>query len=407
MSIPYYSTGQNTFNFPRVNDKSYVEFPFQDLGDRDSKIYHVNCTMRKDGYRKDQIYSFALAGLSSGNGTYTLVPDALIGTRQYYEATIGGNIHRVYNSSSKWYIIDSIDSDPLFIQTDSKEYPFPWNVPAWTALSGSGTPAFTTFNVIPSLDVTLDASNVKALGLPVDFYDSNAYYIGDHNHSVDGDMISFDRQFANIPSANSVNSGTEIYTFPGLPVVAGTGSAINITNMSSADNVVTLTTASAHGMSAGDLGYVFFKVTGTLYGGTRTFYVSGNKEALTGTTGSTFKFRYHLDLYTLVSGTIKPNATNGRRSVSRTSPTEIVREYFLPGVSSGISNPQDIAVEAPFGGYDYATGSQITTLSSSSTPTADEYVDILNSDGYLVMHENVKRWKGNILVKESKQIRAL
>jgi hypothetical protein len=109
----------------------------------------------------------------------------------------------------------------------------------------------------------------------------------------------------------------------------------------------------------------------------------------------------------LVSGTIKPNATNGRRSVSRTSPTEIVREYFLPGVSSGISNPQDIAVEAPFGGYDYATGSQITTLSSSSTPTADEYVDILNSDGYLVMHENVKRWKGNILVKESKQIRAL
>lgn len=409
MSIPYYSTGQPVFNTPRVNQDSYIEFPFQDLGDTDTKIYHLTCTMRKDAYHKINTYSIVLSGLSDGNGTYVLSPDNTVDSRPFWDATIGSNLHRIYHSSGLWQIADMVDFTPYAYQTDTTTtYQFPWDVPSWTVVLGTGTPVLTTSKMIPDLDATLTINNALVQGFPTNFHDSTAYFIGDYNHSVDGDMITFDRQFANIPSSSTINSGTEIYSFPGLPSVAGSASNININSISVSNNQTTFTLASAHGMSVGDYAFLNYKVTRTIGTTTYTSYYYSFAQAITGTTGSTFVAKGGIEGQVLVgTGTFKPNATKGRKQVSRTSPTEIVRDYFLPGVSAGITEPQDITLDDPFVAYRYSEGNEVKTLSSTTTPTADEYRDIVATDGYLTRSVDVKKWKGNILVRETKQIRAI
>jgi hypothetical protein len=409
MSIPYYSTGQPVFNTPRVNQDSYIEFPFQDLGDTDTKIYHLTCSMRKDAYHKESIYSIVLSGLSDGNGTYILVPDSTVDNRPYWDVTIGGNLHRIYSSGGLWHISDLTDFTPFAYQTNTTaRYQFPWDVPSWTVAVGTGTPVLTTTKLIPDLDSTLTSNNALVQGLPANFQDSSAYFIGDYNHSVDGDMITFDRQYANIPSSSTINSGTEIYSFPGLPSVAGSALNISINSISVSNNQTTLTLASAHGMSVGEYAFIAYKATRTIGYVTYTSYYYSYAKAITGTTGSTFVVKGGIEGQTLVStGTFRPNATRGRSQVSRTSPTEIVRDYFLPNVSAGITEPQDITLSQPFVAYRYSEGNEVKTLSTTTTPTASEYRDIVATDGYLTRSTDVKKWKGNILVRETKQIRAI
>lgn len=259
-----------------------------------------------------------------------------------------------------------------------------------------------------ALDTTMaSAANADVTSLPF-AADANAYHIGDYNHQIiDGIFRSFERKFANIPSVHADNSGTEIFTFPGLRSTAGVGTRTTVISSSSFNNQVTLSLAAAHGMSVGDDMRVYLRYSRTANGRFYSVTLNGNRTVTAVPSSTSVTFRSYLVGYTLSSGYIYPNATRGRLQVSRVSPTQIVSEYFLPGVTSGISNPQDIPIEQPFEAYLYTEGNEVTQLTSSTTPTNAEYIEIMDQDGYLIMQENVKQWMGNILVKESKQIRAM
>jgi len=260
-----------------------------------------------------------------------------------------------------------------------------------------------------ALDVTMaDATNAGVIDLPF-AEDSNAYFVGDYNKiKIEGGLVRFDRQFANIPASTVDPAGSEIFTFPGLPSTAGTGTAISISSASVSNNVVTLSLASAHGMSSGDnfryriRGYV------TRYG--RNYYNNfyGNGVCITGTTGSTIKlYTYLPDSFTFETGYVYPFSSRGRKQVSRKSSTQFEYDYFLPGVTAGITSSQQITLPQRFEAFRYAEGNTVETLTSSTEPTNTEYNEIVDSDGFLVLDSGISRWKGNIIRRTVKSIRAI
>jgi hypothetical protein len=252
-----------------------------------------------------------------------------------------------------------------------------------------------------------DAATADVTSLPF-AGDSSAYFIGDSNHqNVDGAFRSFIRQFSNIPQPNTINSGTEVYNFPGLQSTAGVGSTITVNTLTSNNNVVSINTATAHGLSAGDTFSCQLKIQYLFNNRWKsTTYIAGIKTALSASGGS-ITFRGSWNITNFLGGFINPNATRGRQQVSRVSSTQIERTYYLPGVTGGITDAQDVAVEQPFAPYYYTEGNDVTFLRSNTTPTNNEYNQLIADDGYLILNEDVKAWKGNILVKESKQIRAI
>jgi len=260
-----------------------------------------------------------------------------------------------------------------------------------------------------ALDVTMaDATNADVIDLPFGA-DADAYFVGDYNKTkIEGGLVRFDRQFANIPASTVDPAGSEIFTFPGLPSTAGTGTKISISSASVSNNVITLSLASAHGMSSGDNFRYYIRGYVTRYGRNYYNYFYGNGVCITGTSGSTIKlYTYLPDSFTFANGYVYPFASRGRKQVSRKSSTQFEYDYFLPGVSAGIASSQEITLPQRFEAYRYTEGNTVETLSYTTEPTNTEYNEIVDSDGFLVLDSGISRWKGNIIRRSVKSIRAI
>ena len=260
-----------------------------------------------------------------------------------------------------------------------------------------------------ALDTTMaNASNADVISLPFTA-DAAAYHVGDFGKAkIDGGLTRFDRQFANIPQPAVDPAGSEIFTFPGLPSTAGVGSIILINSASVSSGVITLNLASAHGMTTGDNFTFYIKGYTTING--RNYYSSyrGNSACITGTAGIIIKlYTYFPSGFTLTYGYVYPFASRGRQQVSRKSSTQFEYDYFLPGVSAGITTSQEISLPQRFEPYYYTEGNTVQSLNSATTPTNIEYNEIINSDGFLVLDSGVERWKGNIVRRTVKSIRAI
>jgi hypothetical protein len=205
-------------------------------------------------------------------------------------------------------------------------------------------------------------------------------------------------------------AGSEIFTFPGLPSTAGVGSPIAVNSASIASGVVTLNLSSAHGMANGDSFRYWLQTHYSTSTNSASFnsVLNGHANCLTGTTGSTIKTPIAMSsLTTTIVGYVYPFSARGRQQVSRKSSTQIEYDYFLPGVSDAISSSQDIALPQRFEPYYHLDGNSVESLTSATTPTSIEYNEIVNSDGFLVLDSGVERWKGNILRRTVKSIRAI
>lgn len=259
-----------------------------------------------------------------------------------------------------------------------------------------------------ALDTTMaSASNADVLALPFTA-DANAYFVGDFNHRVtDGALLEFDRQFATIPATNVDYPGTEFFTFPGMPNMAS-GSYINITSNSYNSGISTFTTASAHGMSSGDLFMIIYTYyTGSSDPFSRYVTVTTFLTCTTGTTGSTIKSLTTVGSITYsATASIIPNATRGRDSLNLSSSTKIINEYFLPGVTTNITSTQDIDLFETFSVYDTNTGKIANSLTIYTIPTILEYNQLVVNRDYLIAGCGIQRYKGNIYVRKTKEITA-
>jgi len=259
-----------------------------------------------------------------------------------------------------------------------------------------------------ALDTTMaSASNADVLTLPFTA-DTSAYFVGDFNHRVkDGALLEFDRQFATIPATNVDYPGTEFFNFPGFPNTAS-GSSINVNSTSYSNGVTTFTTASAHGMSSGDLFRIFYTYdTGSSNLADRYISVVTFLTCTTGTTGSTIKSNTTIGVLIFsVNPIIYPNATRGRDAINLSSSTKVINEYFLPGVTTNITNTQDIEIFETFNLYDANSGKIVNILTNNTIPTISEYNQLIIDNDYLIIDCGITRFKGNIYVRKTKQITA-
>lgn len=259
------------------------------------------------------------------------------------------------------------------------------------------------------------AAGVIALPFPAD---SAAYFVGDTGHTpAGGGMISFTRTFANIPQPIKVSSGSAFVTFPGLnPGTVTPGAELTVTSLQR-ENIflgVNITTSTSNNLTAGDIVYVniSFKV-----GQDPFIHNIAGQYAVIKTNGpNTFRIDpgFYWSSYTSLQLVGNPTVTpleTTREPVSINVNTSTRYDYYLPGVTSGINNVEDLSVPAPFLAVDINTGKPAQTLITLSgvdqtSPGVNDYVDMIKNKHNIIIESSLGEWAGNILVMKTKTCRA-
>ena len=256
------------------------------------------------------------------------------------------------------------------------------------------------------------AANAGVIDLPSGWADSNAYFVGDTGHApIGGGMVSFVRTFANIPQSATIASGSAFVTFPGIEatVVPAAAIAVSSVAMTSGTRGVTLTTGTAHGLSAGDRIYLSMDYTV----GTDNFihHIAGQFFIIDALTTTTFRVdigHYWDSQVTLTLNDALLRQVNVTRPPSSiNASTETRYDYILPGVTPGISSPLDIEISPSFYAISSTNGEPVDTLTQTTTvPTYLAYNDMVKDGNNIVIESSLAEWAGNILVQKTKTCKA-
>tara|TARA_R110000737_G_scaffold331648_1_gene348049 strand:+ start:965 stop:1840 length:876 start_codon:yes stop_codon:yes gene_type:complete len=258
-----------------------------------------------------------------------------------------------------------------------------------------------------SLNATMaTAASAGVIELPF-LADAAAYFCGDFNHNLtEGGMITFDRIFANIPQARTEQFGGSLsYTFPSVTGSLSNGTVTSINSIT--ENPTT------------ELLYV----TGTVsqYYGQRIFVSIISNDGAGGdnvlTAGYTYGRGYSTPdswvsvsklgiLSNFVSGSI--TLPLGGKIVGKTEVcTAFVDEtFYLPSVTAGIPTLADV-VDVPTFVVTNSLGNKTNNISyDTSDPTALDYQTLIDNKDYLIIKNEIKRYKGNIVQRTTTKVRA-
>ena len=254
-----------------------------------------------------------------------------------------------------------------------------------------------------ALDTTMaSASNADVISLPFTA-NAAAYHVGDFGKAkIDGGLTRFDRVFRTIPSTrNNVFGGTTAFSYPGRASNKEGGTDRTVTAASNTAGVTTLTCTNS--VSVGEAFY--YTVTTTQDG--ITVNSSGYAYALSGTSGGVIKMPAIALGTTFVSGTVTELVIqpSGQKTIS--TGTLVDYTYYLPGVTPGITNPEDVTESAVFSPFSAETGEAVNTLTNKTIPDQATYNTQVSSGDYLIIESNVTRLQGNIIQKADVKVRAL
>ena len=264
------------------------------------------------------------------------------------------------------------------------------------------------------------AANAGVIELPSGWADSNAYFVGDTNHSpIAGGMLQFTRTFANIPAYSQTPMGSYGYTFPGLGgFAAGTLQESDIASVSMTLGTlgVTLVTSDALTLVEGDKIDIMLKYKDA--GSDFVYVISGEVFILSVANSTTFTVdigRYFdsQTTLTLVSGDVRKPSNENRPPLQKQGQLTESLTYILPGVTVGISSVDDIQVPPTFSPWEVVISegsptqyNRVNVLSTSSHPTAAEYLTIMKNRESIVTESSLTKWLGNILVQSVKTVKA-
>jgi len=166
--------------------------------------------------------------------------------------------------------------------------------------------------------------------------------------------------------------------------------------------------------------------------GTDTFYhaASGRYTVLSVPSSSTFV----VDIGLTLDGGGALNLTSNaqvlivgyeREQVSLNTPTTTRYDYYLPGVSPGVSSIGDITIQNQFTVVDRGTGKNTDTTTNrfaeitypgigsavveviwGTNPNCTNYISMIGTGANLVMSSSLSKWAGNIYVKKTKTCKA-
>jgi len=263
-----------------------------------------------------------------------------------------------------------------------------------------------------ALDATMSsAAAAGVLVLPFTA-DAQAYFVGDTGHApIGGGMISFTRTFANIPQSTTAASGSAFVTFPGIAatVVPAAAIAVNSVAMTSGTRGVTLTTGTAHGLSAGSR--IYLSMDYTVDSDAFIHHIAGQFFVIDAPTTTTFRVdigHYWSSQVTLsLNDALLRQVNVTRPPTSRNVSTETRYDYILPGTTPGISSALDIEVPPSFYAISSTSGEPVDTLTQTTTvPTYLVYNDMVEDGNNIVIESSLAEWAGNILVMKTKTCKA-
>ena len=265
-----------------------------------------------------------------------------------------------------------------------------------------------------------NATTAGVINLPFDS-DSSAYFVGDTGHTpIGGGMLQFTRTFANIPQSITTPSGSAFVTFPGIGYTFGgslTTADMSSISMTSGTRGISITTSAVHGLSVDDFAIITMDYTE----GSDPFIhsVSGTFRVLS--VASTTVFRVDVGHYwpsqvtlTLGSGRVYRDSLSQRTPINKNVSTMTRFDYFLPGVTPGISDVLDVVISPAFVATNQFTGEIAATVGDGAAaaqfpktvPSSDEYIDMITEGQNIVIESSLAEWAGNILVMKTKTCKA-
>ena len=197
------------------------------------------------------------------------------------------------------------------------------------------------------------AANAGVIDLPSGWADSNAYFVGDADHSpLPGGMLQFTRTFANIPAYSQTSTGSYGYTFPGLRGFAVTTmeeSDVSSVSMTLGTLGVTVVTSDALTLSVGEKIDMLLKYKDA--GSDFVYVISGEVFVLSVTNTTTFtadigRYFDSQTTLTLVSGEVRKPRNENRPPLQQQGQLTDA----LPSVHFPNNGPIDGYLERP--GFD-------------------------------------------------------
>lgn len=238
----------------------------------------------------------------------------------------------------------------------------------------------------------------------VDSEYATAYCVSNDIVREEGDAVWIERAYATIPATRTEQIGSYAYTFPGLASGAETvytPSGYTGTNYTGPYTI----TVTSHPFIVGDKVRL---VVRSVHAAGYTSYANalGTVSAVTTNTFTVPRLTYQHYEPSTITFMSATRFVRGAGQITVPSPAYQTFEYFLPGVSSGITTASDIVPLEVFSPFNEDTGDAVTTLSGSTVPTSTEYLTMLGLGTYLVAESVVDQYLGNILCRKTTYVRA-
>lgn len=239
-----------------------------------------------------------------------------------------------------------------------------------------------------------DLSTVIAYDFPV------AYLVEESaTEPVGYDLIKFTRTFAEIPKSRVIG---ESYAWRRPGISGGVlSNAVNITSASGLSGQTVLSVGSTAEFEVDDLVVIKYYV-GWTQAGTNVFrYI---QRRVISKTASTITVEIVNDPLGKVyfEWILKYSQYRDAETVETSSFVTI--DYFLPGVSSGISSFRKIPI-IPRDVIRDVDGKESETFANNSEPTQEDYLsDIKNQVLRVVSPSTIRRWRGNIYERQTRYV---
>jgi hypothetical protein len=240
----------------------------------------------------------------------------------------------------------------------------------------------------------------------VDSEFSSAYCVGVRNiDHVDGELMRYQVLFATIPVTRNEYSSYS-YRFPGWESTFSPAAGKTITGIAlSNDKLTAVRFCAGHGLSVGSAFQEFITFTWREGAETRTLTIT-TLGLVTEATDAQYKGSIYIPgisgvssvTPSFASGTLYTGGGStlpGRGPVTIPSHSRTEYSYILPGVSSGINSPTDIALPQPVA-FVNTDGTETDILSTTSSPTAAAYQAAIGARQEFVAEAYFSNWMGNI-----------
>jgi hypothetical protein len=222
-------------------------------------------------------------------------------------------------------------------------------------------------------------------------------------------LVQWNRVYAQVPASRNVFESYS-YRRPGLGQGGILNTPINITNVITTTGVTTITTASVHGLSIGNTVAIAYQ-TQVVSAFEQGFIIY--RPVLSTPTTSTFTVTGVGD-GTLVNPrflTIQKSggsAPFGRPpNTVRVVKSKIQLDYYLPGITPGITYETDIPIISPTVITDVAGFETDTYVDGfePTSPTQTAYSLLVTANTYVVVEASILRlWKGNIFERATRYV---